>query len=546
MAKAIQQETEDRPPFEWASSEQQAAVQHPPGRPLLLLGGFNSGKTSAAILHMIALAGSFPGYKVAVLRKTFKDLELTTRPSFDQWIDHKRVKSSTRDEVVLDNGSMFIFHHLDRPDAATILKGLEINAALLDQAEEMQERTFNLLVGRLGRWRGATVPKWVLESHQGPWPWKESGTNRPVAPISCVLTANPSEDGDPELHWLWQRFCPESPSFKEKWGALGYKQIVFDSRRNKFAGEANIQILMEQDDDYVARYVRGEWVKSKGHLFQLDERSILEPEPWLLTKIKNTMRLGRVLDHGDSAPTCCLWFGIDESGDIYFWQEYYQKGTDENGKEHNIADHRRAITALSVPHAIRMNLADPSIFAKTRNITGFTSRMQRWSVSEEYKDHTLIKEDTAIFWQPADNSETLSRERMKQYLKIDQRHKHPITGEYGAPHIYFLKATDYYPSGCVHAISEIRNAKRLQVGEFEGKPVYSDERDPTIPDHALDPVRYVVNSKPVPQVTAGPPGKQTAEVLENRVILTLPPIASEMRLRQQRELPRWRSKAGGY
>ena len=154
--------------FEWASDQQQEAVESPPGSPLLLMGGFNSGKTSAAILRALGMCSAFPGYKYAVLRKSFKDLTFTTRPSFEQWIDPKRVKISNAQEVVLDNGSSFIFHYLDNPNAATLLKGLEINGAILDQAEQMQERTFTVLLGRLGRWKGAKVPKWVLNGYEGP------------------------------------------------------------------------------------------------------------------------------------------------------------------------------------------------------------------------------------------------------------------------------------------------------------------------------------------------------------------------------------------
>jgi hypothetical protein len=534
--------------FDWASEQQKQAVEAMPGTPLLLMGGFNSGKTSAAILHMLALCDNFPGYKVAVLRKTFKDLSLTTRPSFDQWIDPKRVKASSATEVTLDNGSKFIFHHLDSPNSATILKGLEINAAILDQAEQMQERTFTVLLGRLGRWKGARVPKWVLNSRDGNWPWKNRN-GQPVPPISLVLTANPTEDGDPELHWLWQRFCPESKSFQEKWSKLGYRQLVMPTTQNKFAGEQNVEILLQQDEDYVARFVRGEWVRSKGHIFRLNDMSILDYDPTLISYIQNNCILGRVLDHGDSAPTCCMWYGVDQNHNIFFWQEYYQAGQGDDGKEYNVSDHRRAITQLSKPLTFRVNLADASIFDKTRNISGYTRRQQRWSVADEYTDRKIINEDTAIYWTPADKNEALSRQRLSQYLRLDGNHKHPITGEIGAPHIYFVKRDDDHPHGVSHAIREIRAAKRLQVGENDGKPIYSDERDPSIPDHALDCVRYVVNSHPIPASAPVEEKRLTATAKpDGRVLITLPPIDANKAPQPKRymEKRKWRSRGGGY
>lgn len=799
--------------FEWASEYQKQAVEAAPGTPLLLMGGFNSGKTSAAILHAIALAGSFPGYKYAVLRKTFKDLSQTTRPSFDSWIDKNRVVKSSATEVVLDNGSSFVFHHLDSPDSATILKGLEINGALLDQAEQMQERTFTLLYGRLGRWRKAKVPQWILDSYPGEWPWREAGTNRPVPPISCILTANPAEDVDPELHWLWQRFSPESEQWREKWSKKGYRQIIFDSRSNKFAGQQNLDILMDQDEDYVARFVRGEWVKSKGSIFKIDPKSILDYDPELIAKIKNSMVQYRILDHGDSAPTCCLWIAVDGENRAFVWQEYYQPGVDSTGREYNVQDHRRAITAMSQGLNVRNNLADPSIFNKTRNITGFSKKANRWclapdtkiltadlrhvradslcagdkiagfdegstderfranrsrttdrrwrcavvgraekvhlpsyrialsdgtvllasedhkwlinptgqwriwrktkdlsvgqrilratetwdadesyaagylagvfdgegylsmwekdgkttvrtgfnqlenellgyaeeqllargfkyskhkqpvsasksgrptigitictraqilrllgtirpkrllpkfdfeklgrvhaiakpvivsiefvgyqdlialststktliaeglmshnSVADEYSNSTLIKEATTIYWRDADNNEDLSRSRLRQYLKLDPRVKHPITGETNSPHMYFIKYDpDLFPMGCNHVIQEIRGAKRMQVGENDGKPIYNDERDDTVPDHALDPVRYFVNARALPASPAPLPTVPKAIAHgpqeRTRVLITLPPIDTVPRGREDRRDKQWKSRAGGY
>lgn len=546
---------EDQPPvveesaevFEFASEKQQEAVEVQPGSPLLLIGGFNSGKTTAAILRALALCQTFPGYKVAVLRKTFNDLKLTTRPSFDQWLTSDFVKSANEKEVVLTNGSSFVFHHLDRPDSATILKGLEINAAILDQAEQMQEQTFTILLGRLGRWKGAKVPGWAIEQRGGMWPWKDNA-GRPVPPLDIVLTANPSEDGDPELHWLWQRFSPESPGFHKKWSALGYRSMTMPTTDNKFAGQQNIDMLMQQDEDYRARFVEGKWVKSKGHLFRVDEGSLIEYDPELMSQIQNNMNLGRVMDHGDSAPTCCLWYGVDGEGNIFIWQEYYQAGvTDTN--DYDISDHRRAITQLSRPLTFRTNLADPSIFNKTRGITGYNKNAKRWSVADEYSDKRIIQEDTAIIWRPADNNEGLSRSRLKQYLRVDKFHRHPVTGELGSPHIFFIKRSPDWPHGAFYAVNETRAAKRIKVGESDGKPIYGDDRDPEIPDHALDCLRYLVNSRPLPaSVSSSTQDHAKAYAKpDGRVVITVPPItAGKKRFSMTPERGAWKSRGGGY
>jgi hypothetical protein len=539
-------EDEDGAPqvFDFCSDKQKAAVEAFPGPPLLLIGGFNSGKTTAAILHMLALCQAFPGYKVAVLRKTFKDLSLTTRPSFDQWIRRDFVERSNEKEVVLKNGSSFIFHHLDSPQSATILKGLEINAAILDQAEQMNERTFTILMGRLGRWKGAKVPSHTLASHQGQWQWKNQ-SGQPVPPVSCILTANPSEEGDPELHWLWQRFAPDSSAWEKKWRKLGYRQMVLPSTENKFAGEQNLNLLLQQEEDYVKRFVYGEWVKSKGHLFRLSEDSILEYDPDLIRHIQSSMHLGRVLDHGDTAPTCCLWWAVDDDHNIFFWQEYYQAGATEE-RDYIVSDHRAAIDALSAGLSFRTNIADPSIFNRTRGITGYNSREKRGSVADEYKDRRIITSDDAIYWKPADNNEDLSRHRLRQYLRQDDSHRHPFTGELGAPHIYFIRQSDEWPHGCHYAVREIRAAKLEVKAENDGSPIFGRDRDPSIPDHALDCVRYVVNMRPLPGSGQSPviePVKAYAKP-DGRVTITVPPVTEAPAAPRSRGA--WKSRFGGY
>ena len=531
--------------FDFCSPKQKDAVESYPGPPLLLIGGFNSGKTTAAILHMLALCQAFPGYKVAVLRKTFKDLSLTTRPSFDQWIDPKHTMQPTNEKVVtLKNGSSFIFHHLDSPQSATILKGLEINAAILDQAEQMNERTFTILMGRLGRWKGAKVPAHTLATHQGDWPWKNQ-SQQPVPPVSCMLTANPSEEGDPELHWLWQRFSSDSQMWHQKWNRLGYRQMVLPSTDNKFAGEQNLQLLLQQEEDYVRRFVYGEWVKSKGHLFRLSEDSIIDYDADLVRHMQTTMHLGRVLDHGDSAPTCCIWFAVDDAHNIFVWQEYYQVGTTEE-RDYIVSDHRSAIAALSGELSFRTNLADPSIFNKSRGVDGYNRRERRWTIADESSDRRIITDDNAIYWKPADHNEDLSRQRLRQYLREDDTHRHPFTGELGAPHLYFIRQDERtWPHGCYHSIREIRSAKLEVKAENDGKPIFGKDRDPSIPDHALDCVRYLVNARPLPSSQHTPdvqPVKAYARA-DGRVTVTVPPItegAAPSRKRGQ-----WKSRLGG-
>lgn len=123
--------------------------------------------------------------------------------------------------------------------------------------------------------------------------------------------------------------------------------------------------------------------------------------------------------------------------------------------------------------------------------------MSHNSVADEWLDRRLIEPETAVYWRPADNNEEMTISRVKEYLRVDPRHKHPITGKYGAPRVYFIRKTDEYPNGLDQTIIDIRAAKRIEVGQdANGNKLYSDKRDDKVPDHCLDCVRYSLAGRP--------------------------------------------------
>ena len=120
----------------------------------------------------------------------------------------------------------------------------------------------------------------------------------------------------------------------------------------------------------------------------------------------------------------------------------------------------------------------------------------RWSVADEYADVQSQPRDTAIFWQPADNNELGTRNRINEYLRFDEERIHPVTRERGAARLFFVKGTDTYTNGVQHILRETRAQRRLKVGTDLGKPIFSDERDPGIVHHGYDVLRYAIAARP--------------------------------------------------
>lgn len=413
----------------------------------------------------------YPQSRWAIIRRVFKQLKATTMVTFDQMTPAEVLRSrndqdGTREFV---NGSRVHFLGLDTPGSMGVLQGLELNGAFIDQAEEIGEHTWDTIDARVGRW--TKLPN--------------------MPPRYLFATANPTD----ELHWLYERFAEESPR-RGEWKEKGYECIVADSRSNKFLPQANLDALLGKDDEFQRRFVRGEWGNPEGRIFTVDPLSYLEPTDELLAKILNGMLLHRSLDHGDSAPTCCLWEATDGDENIFVIREYYVP-------DKLVSDHRRAISVMSGREVYRSNLADPSIFHKTAQKYG-----GKWSISDEYSDNRVLPHNTSLYWSPADNAEQPSRSRIKEYLRVDPEHLHPITREKGSPRLFFLRKTSDYLNGCDRVILELKSQKRIKIEEAGGRDVYSDDRDETVPDHAYDALKYHVVSRPSvmrePSQTPGP------------------------------------------
>lgn len=512
--------------LKWACWEQQYLFNYGPF-PICASGGFGAGKTIGFARKLLALMDWFPGYRCVIARSHFEDLKNTTRPSFfkicppEAYEFGRRAdsdKSLKLNPVRCEDGvirqSELLWMHFDDPAIAEVIKGLEINAFLLDQAEDMQEDVFEKLLARLGRWDDVYVPTWVREFRRqhygGEWPWVSEETGQPVPPSYAMMTVNPED----ELHWIYRRFHPDSEdhhALRERedgsltsYESQGYKMVFMDSTNNIFLNSANKRQMLDNDPTFVRRYVRGQWGIPEGVIHNVPKQSIVPYSPEVLEYIYRTCRLHRVLDHGDAAPTCCTWWGSDREGNIICFREYYKPND-------LISNHRIKIFELShhdvkrpdghvesVLERYDWELADPAIFIKTMQKYG-----GRWSVADEYSDVMNLPEENAVFWQPADNNEMATRNRVNEYLKVDPDHVNPFTKQRGAPRIYFIEHCLAYPHGAKMAIRETRSQRREQIGSNMGKPVFSDDRDKSVSDHAYDTVRYIVGSRPAKAETPG-------------------------------------------
>jgi hypothetical protein len=296
-------------------------------------------------------------------------------------------------------------------------------------------------------------------------------------------------------HWITARFW-EHGSERARYAKEGYQVFVGSTRENLALSDEYIQGRLAMGDEYVRRFVDAvDWGANEGRIFDLHPMSILEPTQALIERIKFHMKLHRVYDHGEAVPSAYLWYATDSEGNVFFYRE-------GGGADMLVSDHRAAIYEMSKPDWINnepvryhSNYADPAIFAKTRGRSANTA--PSWSVADEFKDTRIMDPKTAIYWRPANNDEAMTINRVREYLKKDNTHRHPLTGRLGAPRLYFVRRTEDYPWGCHEVLVDIRAAKRVEIGSMpNGTKMYGDERDETVRDHWLDDVRYAIGMRP--------------------------------------------------
>jgi hypothetical protein len=502
---------------QWASPKQKEVYEYGPW-PACASGGFGSAKTFAYCLKIIQLSEMFPNNRGFVARRVWEELKKTTMATFFKICPPEAYSNGGRrsdSEKILkfNNGSEVLWLHLDDPDTENVLRGLEINWFFIDQAEEVHEEIFDIALGRLGRWDMAQVPESIIAQNGGidNWAWKNP-VGKPIVPTYPMLACNP----DTEYHWIYRRFHPDSTDHWENkhlnsdggrvsYHDMGYRMWQMSSRENRFLPKQNLDAMLQQDTSFVRRFVDGQWGIPEGQIHTIDALSLIPGTNDIVEWIRQSCTLHRSMDHGDSAPTCCLWWGVDGSGNIFFFREYYQPNK-------LISDHRREVSALSVNERYQLNLADPSIFMPTMQKYG-----GRWAVSDEYGDCKNLKRETALFWQPADNNELGTRNRINEYLRVDPERIHPINKTKGSPRLFFITKTNEYPQGCYYVVKETRSQRRIKIGSEAGRPIFSDDRDDNIPDHAYDPLRYAIASRPpvAPSVAANIKSNTAKAVRDN-------------------------------
>lgn len=255
---------------------------------IVLVGGQGSGKSRALIEELIQSGLDYPGYPMAVYRKTLPALRDSTLHEYRMMVPEGlgRMHESHL-QYTFNNGSFINFRGLDDPNKA---KSTNYATIVMEEADEFTYEDFNFLNGRIRA--------------SGDWP------------LRIILLLNPVD----ENHWIYKTFVTNFDAMdaagrvanKNKGqGCLVLHMSTFDNEENLPAGYIE-SVCAGLSPDEIDRYVHGKWgtiVKGVPVYARM-----LNPALHLRSvQFDSSMRVVRGWDFGFNHPAC-VWVIVDPLG----------------------------------------------------------------------------------------------------------------------------------------------------------------------------------------------------------------------------------------
>lgn len=180
-------------------------------------GSIRGGKTFAVLGLLIIFCRMYPGSKWIVYRQDFPSLQDTTIPSLEKILAGSSSWTWHRDRsnfhVDYKNGSKIFFQgqNIEQDPELNAMLGLECNGIVLEQAEELSQKLFQMAQSRLGSWIIPRMPKplimltvnpsqnWVKETFY--IPWQKGELKEPFHFTQALPSDNPHVTEDQREAW---------------------------------------------------------------------------------------------------------------------------------------------------------------------------------------------------------------------------------------------------------------------------------------------------------------------------------------------------------
>lgn len=440
-------------------------------------GGFGNGKTAALGIIGVTIARLYEGARVLCGRATRPKLEDSTKPEMLKWFPDDWVAKWPTDRhnniVMQETGSTVEFRHVrqegkGKGEQQSNLLSATYDCILVDQLDdpEFSYKDFEDLVGRLrgtARYLGddPTMPKygpqwfrfganptrnWLFRDLVGPYfTYEKSG----------LVTPKLLRDGDDVLIKIYN--APSKANQKHT-GAQYVSRM-----RSVFRGTN------------AKRFVDASWDAYEGLVFPEYNETVHRVEHGALQKhieqalLHDDLGIVEGYDYGQASASCHLFAFYDAVGNIFIVDGFYEAMLSIPRQ----VQRRREILQKWNVIPTEKPFADPDIF---RN-----KNADKVKVSTNVA--TLFKEEELEF-QRGNNDVDAGLQKCASYLAVDDLHRNPITGNYGAPRLFISSNLEWFHNEIVDYYWN----KNI-LGQNVDKP--SDRND-----HAMNAWKYMLTKRP--------------------------------------------------
>lgn len=447
-------------------------------------GGFGNGKTAALGVIAVTLARNYQNARILVGRATRPKLEDSTKPELLKWFPPAWVARYPTDRhnnlIMKETNSTIEFRHIrqegkGKGEQQSNLLSATYDAIIVDQLDdpEFGYKDFEDLIGRL------------------------RGTAKFVGDRSDPVLANMPEFGpqwfrfgaNPTRNWLYRELV--APYFTYQDAKIKSSKLLIDHE----TGELLIKIFnapssANQHNTGAAyvnrmrsvfrganakRFVDASWGAYEGLIFpEFDETVHIihedEMQKYITEQLADDM-LGVIegYDYGQASASCYLLMFHNSAGDIFLADGYYEPMLKIKSQVKQVKDIRKEWNIIPTERPF----ADPQIFKKTNAAAD--------KVAEPIA--TLFSQQGLEFQRGA-NDIASGLQKCASYLTVDKLHKHPITGNYGAPRFFVSSKCEFFTNEIVDYYWN-----KNVLGNNVDKP---QDRN----DHAMNAWKYGLTRRP--------------------------------------------------
>lgn len=342
----------------WECLDQEVLAEGPAG----------TAKTRTILEMLDFVARKYANARILIIRKTRTSMTHSVMATFERFVQRADVHFHTTDQAYeYTNGSIMAVAGMDKP--AKILSS-EWDIIYWNEATEGTENEWETLSTRL---RGGVVPYQQI-----------------------IADCNP----DAENHWLNQRASTDKMTRIVTRHEDNPRYWDADKGEYTPEGERYVKgVLDKLSGVRLLRYRKGIWASREGLVYDIFDRSIhvirRDQMPVLQTRF-------RAIDFGFSNPFVCQWWGLDNDGRMYLYQEIYY--TQRTVKVHSVQINSLnigAITETVADHdaedrATLMENEISSVPARKAIRPGIDAVIERLKLQGDGKPRLFVVEDARV------------------------------------------------------------------------------------------------------------------------------------------------------